>query len=41
MMGPGISTLFGSKKIMDATKKLINDKFNAIFNHELEWRLKK
>jgi len=41
LLGPGISTLFGSKKIMDATKKLINDKFNDIFNHELEWRLKK
>lgn len=41
MLGPGISMLFGSKKIMNATKKIINDKFNDIFNHELEYRLKK
>jgi len=41
LMGPGIALLFGSKKIMDATKRLINKKFNEIFKHELEYRLKK
>lgn len=41
LMGPGIALLFGSKKIMDATKRLINRKFNEIFKHELEYRLKK
>ena len=41
LLGPGIALLFGSKKIMDATKRLINKKFNEIFKHELEYRLKK
>lgn len=41
LMGPGVALLFGSKKIMAATKKLINERFNSIFKHEIEWRLKK
>ncbi len=41
LMGPGVSLLFGSKKIMDATKKIVNDKFNSIFRHELNYRLNK
>ena len=41
LMGPGIALLFGSKKIMTATRKVINDKFNQIFRHELEYRMKK
>ena len=41
LLGPGIALLFGSKKIMSATKKLINGKFNTIFNHELDYRIKK
>jgi len=41
LLGPGIALLFGSKKIMEATKKVINDKFDEIFKHELEYRLKK
>ncbi len=41
LLGPGVSILFGSKKIMDATKRVINDKFNSIFKHELEYRMNK
>lgn len=41
LLGPGIALLFGSKKIMAATKKLINEKFDSIFKHELEYRMKK
>lgn len=41
LMGPGIALLFGSKKIKDATKKLINEKFQSIFDHELDFRIRK
>jgi hypothetical protein len=35
--GPGIGHIFGSKKIMDVIKILINEKFPDIFMHELEY----
>jgi carbon monoxide dehydrogenase subunit G len=41
VLGPGIALLFGSRRIMNATEKLINEKFDSNFKHELFYRLKK
>ena len=41
LLGPGIAHLLGSRKIMDGIRKTVNQKFDQIFKHELEWRLKK
>jgi len=41
LMGPGVGGLFGSKLFMPRITKFVNDKFEPIFKHELEWRLTK
>jgi hypothetical protein len=41
LLGPGIGLLFGSKKIMDNVKKVIQEKWTGIFTHELDWRINK
>ncbi|OPY78215.1 MAG: hypothetical protein A4E65_02369 [Syntrophorhabdus sp. PtaU1.Bin153] len=35
LFGPGIGGLFGSRKIMQAVRQLINSKFSPEFNHQL------
>jgi hypothetical protein len=34
--GPGVGGLFGSSKIMQAVKKLVEDRFKGEFDHQLE-----
>jgi hypothetical protein len=38
-MGPGVALLFGSKRVMDATIKVINDRFLSEFKHQLDYYL--
>jgi hypothetical protein len=37
LWGPGIPDLFGSKKVMDAITKTVNEKSQEIFNHSLDY----
>jgi hypothetical protein len=41
LYGPGVGTLFASRKVMTAVKKFINEKFQEIFQHELDYLIKK
>jgi hypothetical protein len=38
-MGPGVALLFGSKRIMDQVKRVVNDRFDAEFKHQLDYYL--
>jgi hypothetical protein len=39
LLGPGVGGLFGSKKIMDNTKKIINEKFKPRFEYWINYYL--
>lgn len=39
LLGPGVGGLFGSKKIMDNTKKIINEKFKPRFDYWISYYL--
>jgi hypothetical protein len=41
LLGPGVAGLMGSKRIMDNTTRLVNEKFEPIFAHELQYFLSK
>lgn len=41
LLGPGVGGLFGSKLFMPRIIKFVNDKFEPIFKHELDWYLSK
>ncbi|MEN6374596.1 MAG: phage tail protein [Smithella sp.] len=41
LIGPGIATLLGSHKVFETVEKVVDDKFQSIFDHEVEYRSKK
>lgn len=41
LLGPGVGGLFGSRRIMDATKQIINSRWKPEFNHQLDYYLKR
>ncbi len=41
MFGPGVAGLMGSKRIMENTKRFINEKFPGVFKHEMDYYLKR
>lgn len=40
LLGPGVGGLLGSRLFMPRIESFAKEKFIALFNHELEWRLK-
>jgi hypothetical protein len=39
LLGPGVGGLFGTKRVMDGTKKKINDQFGPEFNRQMSYYL--